>query len=121
MRKPAVSTLLLVMTFTPAFSAMLGTKELLEYWSAGRDALRSAEFPQAESAFKRAVAEAEAEGRQDTLAANLANLANVYQAQARYAEAEPLYRRALAISERVSGPGHILTASILNHLGRLQK
>ena len=38
------------------------------------------------------------------MASTLNNLANVYQAQRRYAEAEPLYRRALAIQEQALGP-----------------
>ena len=36
----------------------------------------------------------------------LTGLANVYYAQGRYAEAEPLYQRALAISEKILGPEH---------------
>ena len=35
---------------------------------------------------------------------NLNNLAEVYQSQGKYAEAEPLYRRALAIYQKVLGP-----------------
>ena len=36
----------------------------------------------------------------------LNNLAGLYRAQGRYEEAEPLYRRALAIAEKALGPEH---------------
>ena len=39
-------------------------------------------------------------------ATSLNNLAELYQAQGRYAEAEPLYKRALAIREKALGPDH---------------
>ncbi len=40
------------------------------------------------------------------LAASLNNLAGIYDAQGRYSEAEPLYRRSLEIRERLKGSGH---------------
>ncbi len=40
------------------------------------------------------------------MAMNLNNLALLYQAQGRYAEAEPLHKRALAIFEKALGPEH---------------
>ncbi len=40
------------------------------------------------------------------MAINLNSLATVYQAQGRYAEAEPLYKRALVIVEKAIGPEH---------------
>ena len=52
-------------------------------------------------------------------ASSLNNLAGLYRAQGRYAEAEPLYRRALAIREAVLGPDHPDTASSLNNLAGL--
>ncbi len=53
------------------------------------------------------------------VAMSLDNLANLYQAQGNYAEAEPLYKRALAISEGVLGPEHPDVAQSLNNLARL--
>ena len=38
------------------------------------------------------------------MAQSLNNLAVLYQAQGHYAEAEPLYKRSLAIREKVLGP-----------------
>jgi len=40
------------------------------------------------------------------MATSLNNLAVLYHAQGRYADAEPLYQRALALRERVLGPDH---------------
>ena len=47
------------------------------------------------------------------------NLGVLYQAQGRYSEAEPLYKRALAASERVLGPEHPDTLRSVNNLGVL--
>ena len=45
------------------------------------------------------------------------SLASLHYKQGRYAEAAPLYRQALAIRERVLGPGHWLTYVSVNNLG----
>ena len=50
------------------------------------------------------------------IASALNNLAALYQRQERYAEAEPLFKRALAIRERSLGPGHPDIAQSLNNL-----
>jgi hypothetical protein len=44
----------------------------------------------------------------------LNNVANIYIAQGRYAGAEPLYKRSLAISEKALGPDHpdVATADV---------
>jgi len=52
-------------------------------------------------------------------ALGLNNLAFVLNAQGRYAEAEPLYRRALAIKEKVFGEEHDATALSLENLSLL--
>jgi tetratricopeptide (TPR) repeat protein len=46
-------------------------------------------------------------------------LAELYRAQGRYAEAEPLFIRALAIEERALGPNHPQISSSLNNLALL--
>ena len=46
----------------------------------------------------------------------LNNLAGLYKAQGHYAEAEPLYKRALAIDEGALGPDHPDLARDLNNL-----
>jgi tetratricopeptide (TPR) repeat protein len=46
------------------------------------------------------------------VAASLNNLAALYYKQGHYAEAEPLYKRALAIDEKAIGPEHPRTKLI---------
>ena len=53
------------------------------------------------------------------MAASLNNLAALYQVQGRYAEAEPLFKRSLAIKEKAFGPDHPDVALSLNNLGLL--
>ncbi len=52
-------------------------------------------------------------------ATGLNNLANLYQAQGHYAEAEPLYQRALAIREKALGPEHPDVATSLENYAAL--
>ena len=47
------------------------------------------------------------------------NLAVLYQAQGRYGEAEPLYKRALEACERVLGPEHPHTLLSVSNLALL--
>ncbi len=54
-------------------------------------------------------------------AASLSNLAGLYHDQGRYAEAEPLYKRALAIVEKALGPDHPQVATSLNNLAELYR
>ncbi len=53
------------------------------------------------------------------LATILYNLAGIDVEKGRYAEAEPLYRNALAIRERTFGAAHPITAEVANALGYL--
>ena len=48
---------------------------------------------------------------------SLNNLAGLYDDQGRYAEAEPLYKRALAIREKALGPDHPDVATIAEQSG----
>jgi len=52
------------------------------------------------------------------LATSLGNLATLYQAQGRYAEAGPLHERALAIREAALGPEHPDVAKVAWRYGR---
>ena len=54
-----------------------------------------------------------------SVALALNNLAVLYLAQGRYAEAEPLHKRALAIREKALGPDHADVAQSLNNLAAL--
>ncbi len=53
------------------------------------------------------------------VATSLNNLAELYRATGRYAEAEPLYQRAIAIAETTLGPEHPDLAIWLNNLANL--
>ena len=53
------------------------------------------------------------------MARGLNNLAELLRATNRLAEAEPLYRRALAIDEKSFGPEHPNVATGLNNLAEL--
>ena len=50
---------------------------------------------------------------------SLNNLAALYDKQGRYADAEPLYKRSLAIQEKALGPDHPDVATSLNNLAVL--
>ena len=50
---------------------------------------------------------------------SLNNLAALYDDQGRYADAEPLYKRSLAIREKALGPDHPDVATSLNNLAVL--
>ncbi len=65
----------------------------------------------------------EPEGGPDhpTTDTKLNNLAELYRAQGKYAEAEPLYKRALAIRENALGPHHQDVATSLNNLALLYR
>jgi len=49
----------------------------------------------------------------------LNNLAGLYHHQGRYADAEPLFKRALAINEKSLGPDHPALATPLGNLAGL--
>ena len=52
---------------------------------------------------------------------SLNDLALLYEAQGRYAEAEPLYKRALAIDEKALGPDDPSVGTSLNNLAELYR
>jgi tetratricopeptide (TPR) repeat protein len=53
------------------------------------------------------------------LATSLNSLAELYHFQGQYAQAEPLFKRALAINEKALGPGHPNLATTLDNLADL--
>ncbi len=75
------------------------------YMAAATKAFQQGNYPEAEDQLGAALKEAEGFGPQDPrLATNLNNLGELYRLQGRYAEAEPLNKRALAIREKALGP-----------------
>ncbi len=96
----------------------------VEPWQSHMDAATTAyqqgNFPEAEKQLGAALKEAEGFGPQDPrLATTLNNLAELYRAQGKYAEAEPLHKRALAIREKALGPEHPHVATSLMNYARL--
>ncbi len=82
--------------------------------------LELAKYQEAKEIFKRALTIDQAFDPNSTkVAAHLNNLAAPYQAQGKYAEAEPLYQRALEIREKALGKGHPDVAQSLNNLASL--
>ena len=87
---------------------------------AGTKAYQQGRYAESEKLLLFALKEAEKFGEQDPrLATSLNNLAALYQAQGKYAEAEPLSRRALAIWEKVLGPDHPNVATALGNYAKL--
>lgn len=90
------------------------------YNDAGMQALKVAQYAKAERMLKLALREAELSGLSDTrVATSLNNLALLYGDQGKYDQAEPLYKRSLAISEKAFGPGHPNVATSLENLAVL--
>ena len=86
----------------------------------GVRALEHGNYVEAEDWFKSALIEAEWFGPEDLrLATSLDNLAGLYVKQGRYAEAEPLHKRALAIYEKTLGPDHPQVAQTLENYAAL--
>ncbi len=87
------------------------------YNNAGVKAYQQGNYPEAEKQWSAALKEAEGFGPQDQrLATSLGYLGEVYRLQRRYAEAEPLHKRALAIREKALGAEHPRIATSLNNL-----
>ena len=55
------------------------------------------------------------------MATSLKNLAELYHVQGKYADAEPIYQRSLAIKEKVLGSEHPSVATSLNNLAALYR
>ena len=88
--------------------------------AAGEEAYRQARYAEAEQHFTAALKEAENFGEQDPrFALSLNNLAELYRVQGKYVEAEPLFKRSLAIREKVLGPEHPDVAASFNNLASL--
>ncbi len=87
---------------------------------AGAYAYRQGNYAEAFKQTKAALSAAEAFGPNDPrLATTLNNLGVIYDTQGKHAEAEPLYKRALAIREKALGPEHPDVASVLESYAAL--
>lgn len=71
--------------------------------------------------YQKALTEAEKKREPLAQAQNLEGLANLYCAQAKFAQAEPLYVQALAVREKAFGPKHASLAYSLNNLAEVYR
>jgi tetratricopeptide (TPR) repeat protein len=89
---------------------------------AGAQAYLHGNYAAAERHLLAALRTAEEFGPEDPrLALSLNNLALVYHAQGRYDDAEPVYQRAITITERALGPDHPNLAASLGNLAELYR
>ncbi len=93
------------------------------YVDAASEAYQQGNYAEAEKQLSAALQEAEKFGPEDPrLSATLNNLAWLYDDQGKYAEAEPLYKRSLAILEKALGQEHSNVATTLeNYAGLLRE
>src|SRR2546428_8884116 len=88
--------------------------------AAAGKARQEGRYSEAERLFIDAIKEVEGFGPGDPrLPASLNSLAELYRTRSKYAEAEALYKRALAIREKTLGPDHPEGATSLNNLAVL--
>lgn len=88
-----------------------------ESWKSAVTAGSQEELEKAEKLLKSSLKEAERQGSKDSrLAAVLNCLAQVYERQGKFSEAEPLYQKVLEIDEKALGKEH---AAIINDLDNL--
>jgi tetratricopeptide (TPR) repeat protein len=104
----------------PAGEALVRSRYLV---LAGLTAISASNYPLAGTALTEALSIQERMlGPEDPeVAADLNNLASLYQDEGRYSEAEPLFKRAVAIGDKVLGPEHPDVAVRLSNLAMLYK
>ncbi|MGH7204581.1 MAG: tetratricopeptide repeat protein [Nitrospiraceae bacterium] len=84
------------------------------------EAFQQGRYAEAETLWESALKDAESFQPEDPrLVVSLKNLAQLYDDQKKYADAEPLYQRLLAIDEKTLGPDHPDVATILYRLAKL--
>jgi tetratricopeptide (TPR) repeat protein len=75
------------------------------YNIAGQQALSAGKPLDAETQFKLAIQEAESMGpNEPKIATSMSALANAYRQQGKYADAEPMYKKAVETMSRIKGP-----------------
>ena len=120
--RTAALTAALFCLVTGAASAEAQNSLWETYNDSGKQAYEAGEYAKAQKLFESALKEAEGFGPNDPrLATSLNNLAELYRAQGKYDQAEPLYKRSLAIREKALGPDHPDVATSLNNLAALYR
>lgn len=106
----------MLLTAVPGYSQGPGWRKHMQ---AGRIAFDKRDLGRAEKAFQAAIKEAERSGPNLPLAESLDGLAEVYIAQGKKNEAEPLYKRSLEIREKALGPDHLDLANSIDKIADL--
>ena len=108
---------------TMASPGWTGVTEWKAQTEAGRIAYAKGGYETAQRHFEAALRTAEATfgPEHPDVATSLNNLALLYSAQGRYAEAVPLQQRSLAIYEKALGPEHPHVATSLSNLADLYR
>jgi tetratricopeptide (TPR) repeat protein len=114
----------LLVMFAPAvFSCTRSSDQALSWEkenATAAEAFQQGRYAEAESRWTSALKKAEAfEPGDPRLVMNLDRLALLYGSQLKYADAEPLYQRVLAIREKALGPTHPDVAKTLYNLAKL--
>ena len=120
--RPRSGRPLLCIFLYAAFVSLQACQEMgwREYSRAGLEAYSRGDYAEAEKLLSAAVEEAETFGPADMrLVRVLVNLAGFYRTMGRHAEAEPLYDRALTMSEESLGPEHPTVAMVLENYAQL--
>ncbi len=118
MKSKVLHGVLLMGLFFGLFGCGVSSWEKLD--AAGTAAYEQGRYAEAEKSWSAALQKAEKFGPQDTrLAQSLNDLAVLYRNQGKYGEAEPLYKRALAIREKSLGPDHPDVARNLENYAEL--
>src|ERR1700694_5243550 len=107
MRRPAFALALAVVPLLAGSCNWIREGRWQVYQDDGTRALEKRQYADAEKQWKKALEIAEGFGAQDPrLGTSLNSLGRLYASHGRYAEAEPLYAKALAVWESAWGAEH---------------
>jgi tetratricopeptide (TPR) repeat protein len=109
-------TLLATQSIQCAFADDASFKKMMD---SGVVALKQSNFEEAIKGFSEAKKVAEQDHNDFYLALSLSRIADVYQRQKKYVEAEPLFKQALTLAEKSKAPGKNVVAMCLGSLGAL--
>ena len=111
-------TLLLLIAMGPAVAQHVDVAAIYKRW---QELFEGGNYPAALVEAQRYEAEVKAQFgiNHPNYATSLDALAVLYKNQARYADAEPLYKRALAITEKALDPDNPTVGAALNNLAEL--
>jgi tetratricopeptide (TPR) repeat protein len=116
-RMVVISAVLFATGFTPcAFADDASFKKSMD---AGVEALKQSNYEEATKNFAEAQKVAEQDHNDFYLALSMSRIADVYQRQKKFAEAESLFKQSLALAEKAKGPGKNVVLMSLNSLGTL--